>query len=258
MKGSKLKSENGVFVASDGVRLTPEQFGIMAVKSAIDDTIKDATEIVGNNETEFRRALAIKAEGVHLNLIALQSAVLYVYAAQFLAVPNDVLGKIYQGITTGFNKLIVNIDGSSVDKWRIDILDAALRLYIQSLSVELHTKTEDMGLNLDRGTTASKFSQSMSVLCGVEEKLQASQIDKLLIETIAAANGIIYLLELGDNQPITYIRQDHSITSKSSISSDSNKQQIIPGHTPLTLGNKIFLAVLGIWMLLGLINIMSK
>ena len=253
-----MKSENGVFVANDGGRLTPEQFGIMAVKSAIDDTIKDATEIVGNNETEFRRALAIKAEGVHLHLIALQSAVLYVYAAQFLAVPNNVLGKVYQGITTAFNKLIVNIDGSPVDKWRVDILEGAFRLYIQSLNVELHTKTEEMGFTTNYGATASIFSKEISVLCGVEKELKNSQIDKVLVELTAANNGIIYLLKFGDSKPITYNIIDQSASPKSCISNNQNQQDSIPGYTPLTFGNKIFLAVLGIWMLLGLINILSK
>lgn len=241
-----MKSMNGVFITKDGSRLTPEQFGVMAVKSAIDDTIKDATEIIG-----IYSAL-VKTKGmVHLHLIALQTAVFYVYAAQFLAAPNDVLGEVYQGMQTGFNKLIVNSDGSPVDKLLIDALEASLRSYIQSLSIELHTKTEDMGFNLDRGATASKFSQEMSVLCGV----QTSQIDKLLIENIAAANGIIYLLKFGDSKPIIY---SVSNAATSRISNNQNQQKAIPGHTPLTLGNKILLAVLGIWMLLGLIKIMTK
>jgi len=200
MKSSELKTANGVFFVGNGGPLTPEQFGIMAVKSAIDDTIKDAGEIVGNDETEFRTALAAKSESVHLHLIALQAAALYVYVARYLAAPREVLGEIYQGINTGFEKVLVNGDGSAVDKNRADFLELALRCYSHSLYDELSAKQEDIGFNLDRGATASIFSESIAKLCGV----QASPIDKMFMEQIAANNGIIYLLELGKSQYITY------------------------------------------------------
>lgn len=203
-------TEHGVFIMSGGTQLTPKQFGLMAVKSAIDDTIKDAGEIVGNNESEFRRAISASAEGVHLHLIALQAAALYVYAAKFLAVSKEVLSELYQGINTGFNELLISADGSPVGKNRpdvLDILELAFRLYGKSLSDELNEgggSSEYDGDFLNMGSTALLFSEKMASLCGVQAQLQESSIDKINVERIAAANGIVYLLKLGDAKHITY------------------------------------------------------
>lgn len=138
-------TEYGVFIVGGGTHLTPEQYGLMAVKSAIDDTIKDAGKIVGNNETEFRKAIAAKTGAVHLHLIGLQTAVLFVYAAKFLAVPEDILIEIYQGIISGFNKCLINDDGRQAK-----VLEAIFQLYCRSLTDEFNgmsKQPEDIGFN---------------------------------------------------------------------------------------------------------------
>lgn len=255
--------EHSAFILGDGTHLTPEQYGFMAVKSAIDDTIKDAGEIVGNNETEFRRGIAAKAEGVHLHLIALQTAVLYVYAAKFLAVPREILSEIYQGINTGLNNLLINNDGSLVGKDRpefLDTLERAFRLYGQSLSDELNERSNSSeydGNFMNIGSTASLFSEAIARLCGVQAQLQASPIDKMLIEQIAAQNGIVYLLKLGDAKHITYNTSGSQPNpfNRHANSSNTPHPDVIPGHKPLTLWKKIILAIFVIWLLLGLINI---
>ncbi|MDD2685126.1 MAG: hypothetical protein PHY62_03095 [Gallionella sp.] len=68
---NELMPSGGEIVITGEAQLSPENFGLIVVKRAIDSTVADAMDIIGSNETAFRKAIAAKARGVHILLIAL-------------------------------------------------------------------------------------------------------------------------------------------------------------------------------------------
>ncbi|MDD2685127.1 MAG: hypothetical protein PHY62_03100 [Gallionella sp.] len=119
----------------------------------------------------------------------------------------DVIGEIYSGISTGFRTLLVNDDGSTPDNNLSDLLERAFRLFGTSLTNELNEMnglSEDIGFNLNMGATASVFAESVAKVCEVQTQLQASPIDRVNVERIAADNGVKYILSLWEGRAITY------------------------------------------------------
>ena len=252
-------AEHGEFLLSNGTRLTPETFGLMAVKLAIGDTVADVEAIVGNQETAFRKSIAAKVDGILLNLVALQTAALVVYAEQYLATPLSVLHEMHKGIIKGFDAWSEDADSKAFENRMSKYLDIQFILYVDSLTKELldimSSQPEDIGFDIRMGPTASLVAKNIALASNVQNEMLESDLDKYHVEYVAAECGIKYLLNFGKLKPITYIQLAQPVAASIGELDRGNhnpqKEKSIPGYTPLSTGNKIFLAVLAIWIALA-------
>ena len=205
------QSGHHLFISESGEQLNPKQYGLTVVTIAVDTTIGMVKGIIDNGETKIQKAISAKAEGVHLHFIALHAAIYYLYAAKFLTIPETeiqkgILREISEGILIGFNETISNNGGDSLKKDNSGkLLKLAFGLYTISLNNELNELDgKDDGNFLNMGQTAVLFIENLAKLCGFQELLQVSPMDKQLLETIAALYGIRHLLELPSMHYFTF------------------------------------------------------
>lgn len=194
-----------VFLMGGSNPTAPKQFGYAIVKAAIDNTSADVGEMFGKRESEIQKRIYQKAQGAQLTLIALQAAVVYVYALKLLAVPKDTLAELYEGMTAGFDKLLGNSDGTVLETSFAILLEKLLRLYSQSLHEELsNASLNEDPLNL--GQTASLVVETIGELCGIGEclKSNANALEIYQLRQIAARNGILLLMGFWNKRYIDY------------------------------------------------------
>lgn len=257
-----VSTNNGVFVTKSG-ELSAEQYGSIAVFNAIDISFTNVTQIIGKNETAFKRAISFNPKVLQLHFIALHVAVMHVYAARFLAVPEGTLKEIYKGITSGFNSLLKD-GGISVDDTLLDLLERVLRIYIISLVGELNERNAvakdayDGNFIKGSGSTASAFVDAVARSYGDQLQLQENSADDILLKYHVAAAGIVLLNQLWGDQYFTYRDKVEQMNPAVPQPIGRASPKSIPGHTPLTTGNKIFLVVFGVWLLLGAMKIFFK
>ena len=196
-------NDSRVFLWDGKNPTTPKQFGYAVVKSAIDNTSGDVGEMFGSRTSKVQQRIYQKAQGAQLALIALQAAVIYVYALKVLAVPKDILAELFAGMTKGFENLLGNSDGTTSGTAFAVLLEKLLRLYSKSLFDEL-TNASPNENPISLGPTAELVIQTIAELCEVKEDLASNPLEHIQLMQIAARNGILLLIGFANKNCITY------------------------------------------------------
>lgn len=190
---SKSNVHHNTFSYTNEEIFTPLEYGIKAIKIALDGSVIAVNQIVGSNESRIQNEILTNRGPVQLHFMALQAAAHYV-CANTLTSNRDVLTDVSRGIADGF--------AAVMGEYHSDNLYEIFKDYAHSLAKEL--ALNDFENFMDMGETANLVVNNISGQCHLDKTLADNPIEKLLIGDIARNNGIRLLLTLLTDKGITY------------------------------------------------------
>lgn len=191
---SKSSANHRIFCFANGETLTPQEYGINAIKLSLEGSENAIKEIVGSNESRVQQEISAHRGPVQLHLIALQAAAFYVCANTLSSSNHDVLTDIAGGIADGFAAIM--------GEYHSDDLYDIYKDYGHLLAEELEKNNFDNFM--DMGVTANLVVKNLSGQCNIDKILADNPIEKIRIEEIVRRNGIGLLLMLLAHRGITY------------------------------------------------------
>lgn len=191
---SKSSTNRRTFCFANGETMTPQEYGINAIKFSLEGSESTIQEIIGSNESKIQQEISANRGPVQLHLMALQAAAFYVCANTLSSSDHDVLTDVAGGIANGFAAIM--------GEYHSDNLYDIFKDYGHSLAKEL--KRNDCDNFIDMGATAQLVGKNISGQCNIDTILADNPIEKLRIEEIVRRNGIGLLLTLLVHRGITY------------------------------------------------------
>jgi hypothetical protein len=132
-----------VFSIQDREHHKPKAFGFFAVKTAHELATGMITDWLGDENCKKKLFAFIKQRPsvLQLQLIALMVAVHYVYAANMLRVPQDVLSEVRDGIADGINALMNNKATSDFS----NMMQVSIANYVREIVQEIANPPAEPG-----------------------------------------------------------------------------------------------------------------
>lgn len=186
--------------------LSPEMFGLAAVKLAIDTTVADVEEMLDNSAYTTQHKIIYKPTIVHFHLIALTTAVFCVYASKLTSSSREILAEITKGVSNGFTNLLLfkglPLKGEDIARFLYDLF----QMYFVSLANEFNEIGKpSYGDNpFSMGATATLVAKNIAIHSDVEDLLEENSVERYRLERIAVRNGMLFLAKALEEELITY------------------------------------------------------
>ncbi|MBN8453179.1 hypothetical protein [Accumulibacter sp.] len=255
--------------------LTPRKLGQLASASSSQsapDVVKTMVNREEHRSDSIFTRIKLMPRIAGFEIMALHIAAFYVYAQFFLKSPPSHMAEVYSGIRSDVETWLKASPGL------VEHLDSALRAYGLALASELRSPPpDDIGFNIDYGPTAKLAAQRVTNLYAEHpefkgQKLDVEKVDAIVLQ-ICIKTSLTSLLSIlqqkltykGDTVESTLTKAGGGIELPAIMTSparpvgrtslpDNNP----PGYKPLTVGNKIFLAVFAMILFLGLMKLIFR
>jgi hypothetical protein len=196
------------FKMGSGECLDPYSFGVLAVKTGIEDSQQAVDEMIGTGELPGQQSIRSKRGAVQLHLLALIVGVLYVCANKLCSSNKQVLTEVGSGLSDGFTALFADENGKLSNPNNSRALYGLFQDYAGSLASELNNiDPETLGSNpFDMGATARLVVENIGGQCDIQAILADSPLERVMLEKVAATYGVSLLIRLLLAKQIGYSR----------------------------------------------------
>ena len=198
-QASKEVPFHGGFYLNNEGPIAPFNYGLDAVKQALEASSKKLKEIAESSHSVVKEKIVANQVPVQLHLIALYVAAWYVCAQLCCSADRRVLTDVGSGISSGMAAIF------SKDRTATELSQFMYELfkeYSQSLFTEInHPNTDNP---FDQGVTADLVTKYLGKQLGIEELLQKSSLEKTHMFLIIYACGRPVLQHLYFEKQVEY------------------------------------------------------
>lgn len=194
----QAQSKGCHFTLSNGQAIDPRTFGIVAAKIGIEHSQQAVEAMISNAELPAQQAISSRKGAVQLHMLALIVGAHYVCAYKLASGNKQALSEVGQGISDGFVALFSDESGKLSNPNNPRSLYELFQDYAKALAHELDsTNSETLGEDpFDMGSTARLVVQNIGGQCEIQDVLENSPLERMMLEKIAATFGESLLIRL--------------------------------------------------------------